>query len=401
MIIVALLIVLPPLLGKRHRDASSRKELNVAIYHERLSEIDAEYHSGTIDQSEYEQTRTELSRAVLSDVDDIGPTPEARTGSGRAGAVIVAIAVPAVSFAVYLQLGTPQAISQAPKGPITASANTTAQGQQPHSLDEMVARLEQRLQANPEDPEGWVMLARSYVAMNRLATARGAYVQAYQRRPNDPRLIVGYAEVLARLNGNRFSREAGDLLHTALRHDPDFPQALWLAGFAASERGDYSEAIGYWKRLSEVADLKDDQRRLLDSYIVKAGGDTQKASSDEAQSTGGPNLTVTVTLLPELGKQVAPTDTVFVFARAAQGPRMPLAIVKKQASELPLTVILDDSMAMTPQLKLSQFPAVIVGARVSKSGNATPTSGDLRGASEAVAPGAADGVHIIIGQRVP
>ena len=204
--------------------------------------------------------------------------------------------------------------------------------------------------------------------------------------------------------------------------DPNLQKALWLAATATYQAQDYESTLNYWntllkqfprgsdnykQMLRNIAEVKQLLGQPIDDIVAELQAGEQApsvgtATAGAAMSGGsaGASVSGVVSLDSSLQGRVSPTDTVFVFARAAQGPRMPLAIMKKQVSDLPITFNLDDSMAMRPEMKLSSFPEVIVGARISKSGNAMPQSGDLKGSSSVIKVGA-QGLKIIIDSAVP
>lgn len=416
MIGVALLFMLPPMLSSRRREAGSRTVLNAAIYRDRIAELETEHAAGVVSDEEYAQTQAELERAMLEDV--AGDGEEQPTAvANPVVAVLVALAVPTAAFGLYLQLGSPDTLSgDIPVAGQQPAAEAGPAGQLPHSVDEMVAQLEERLRAAPDDADGWTMLGRTYAAMDRLEEARGAFERAYALRQDDPTMLVGYAETLARMNANNLAGRPTELINQALRLAPNMPRALWLGGITAFQSGDSARALELWERLRSVTTLDAEQSRLLEDFIARAREQapagalagaqpqpaaTATAAAPTAPAAGAASLDVKVTLAPEIADRAAPTDTLFVFARAAEGPRIPLAIVRKQVSDLPIQVTLDDSMAMMPAMRLSAFPEVVVGARISRTGNATPSSGDLSGESTRVQPGQQGPVEISISRVVP
>lgn len=400
MVVIALILVLPALLGRPPRARFTRAQANVAVYRERLAELDGERSTGAIADREYHEARSELGQAML---DDVGANEEhrlpRRSASPWAG-IIIAVATPLIAFGLYLQLGTPLGLQASNALERQQHAGTTP--------GELVLRLKNRLAANPEDGKGWWLLARTYAAMERLDAARDAYERAYQRFPTNPDLLVGYAEVLARLNDNRFAGRPYDLLRTALETAPDSERILWLFGIAEFQQGRVAEAIATWERLRKLETLGPEETALLDKFIAKAKGDGAAAPAIETRaaaragdSSGPGRLVVHVEIAEEIADRVAATDTVFVFARAAEGPRMPLAIVRTAVSDLPTTVVLDDDDAMNAEFKLSRYSAVVVEARISKSGNAMRHPGDLEGQSQPVQPGMNNPIQLSIRKVVP
>jgi cytochrome c-type biogenesis protein CcmH len=262
----------------------------------------------------------------------------------------------------------------------------------------MTEKLAARMRENPNDAEGWMMLGRAYRAMERFDEATDALRKAVALDPGNADLLADLAETLALRNGRTLAGEPTKLLERALKLDPDNDKILALSGSAAFERKDYKAAIRHWEALLKRPGVSGELARALSAGIAEARALSTGTKSVAAQSAPG-RVSGTVTLDESLRARVAPEDTVFVYARAAQGPRMPLAIVKVQVKDLPYNFLLDDSMAMMAEMKLSAFNEVIVGARVSKSGSAKPAAGDLEGASATVTPGA-NGVAVAINQVV-
>ncbi len=387
----AALIVALPMLRRRQSDARlARDAANAAIFRDQLAELDADLANGTLSQAQYEQARHELERRLLQEIDEVPPAPP--RAAPRWPGLVAALAVPLMAGGLYWQLGNPAAIN--PAAP-TMAPELARQLQQ---IERMVGQLEQRLKAQPEDARGWVMLARAYTVLDRLPEAAQAYERAVALLPDQPGLLADYAEVLGLVADHRLEGKPMALLEQALKLDPKQPKALALAGTGMFELHRYQDALDYWQRL--LATLPADSPARAD--VENAIADAKARLSGPPAATGGEANTVsgTVSLSPALAAKAAPTDTVFVFARAAEGPKMPLAILRLTVKDLPARFSLDDSMAMMPQLKLSAFPLVVVGARISKSGQATAQPGDLEGITGPVAPGTRD-LQVRIDRQIP
>jgi cytochrome c-type biogenesis protein CcmH len=271
----------------------------------------------------------------------------------------------------------------------------------------MVARLAARLAKEPDNVEGWVMLGRSYTALSEFAEAARAYGNAVARSGSDAALLADYADALAMAQGRSLEGEPEKIIQRALAIDPNNVKALALAGTAAFERREYVGAVGYWERILKIAPEESEFAQSVRSSITEAealakqsGGVAPVARAPKAPAAnkapaGTGAVSGVVQIAPALAARVAPGDTLFVFARPAEGPRMPLAIVRAQGKDLPFKFILDDSSAMAAGMNLSSQKQVIVGARISKSGSATPQSGDLEGLSRPVAVGAT-GVTVLV-----
>ncbi len=429
MIAVALALLLRPLLGRGARAGDSgRDRLNVELYRQRLAELERERDAGLIDHAAWEQARTELEATMAADL-RVGTAATASRG-GRLGAVLVLVLVPLVALGLYSQLGGLDVAERVRTA--GGVAGPGGEGQMP-SVEEMVARLEQRLQETPEDAQGWWMLGRSYAVMRRYEAAARAYERARQILGDDPDLLAAEAEVMALARGGDLSGEPSELIRRALAANPDHPRALWLAGFAAAQAGDRDGALDAWRHLLTLLPPGDEGVALVEAQIARVSGQQEAPSAaetatgaqgqtatgaqgqtaigtqgqtatgaqDQEQATARARIRVRVSLAPELAARVQPTDTVFVFARAAQGPPMPLAAVRRTVADLPLEVELTDAMAMSPAARISAFAEVYVTARVSRSGTPGAQSGDLEGRSAPVPVGEDTRVQVVIDRTVP
>ncbi len=394
LLIGALLFIVPPLLRNPSAQRVSRKAVNITLYRDQIRELEADLQSGTLNAEHYEKARHELEARLLEDVgaDDAAAD---RPRLGRASAIMVGLALPLCAVAIYLVAGSPQALvpgqGQAASGP---GHEVTAE-----QIEEMVQRLAARLRSNPDNVEGWTMLARTYNALGRFEQAASAYASAAKQSPNDAQLLADYADTLAMAQGRRLQGEPEKLIARALQIDPDNSKALALAGSLAFDNKNYAKAVEYWERILRLAPPDSEFARSVSASVAEARtlgkGSVLAAPRGASTAAAAGGVKGVVKLAPELAAKVAPTDTVFIFARAAEGPRTPLAILRKQVRELPVTFSLDDSMAMAPGINLSSFPQVVVGARISKSANATPQPGDLQGLSPPVRNNAA-GVTVVI-----
>jgi cytochrome c-type biogenesis protein CcmH len=356
--------VLRPLVSRRYAGPLSRNAANVAIYRDQLRELDADRAAGTLAREDYGRARSELEARLLQDVGEAEARPA--PPAGRSAAWVVGAAVPVLAFALYFLVGQPAAIDR--EAELQASAA---------QVKAMVARLAARLREKPEDVEGWKLLGRSYGAMGRYAEAADAYAKAAVRAPHDAQLLVDLADMLAMARGQTLQGEPEKLALRALELQPGNLKALALAGSAAFERSDYAGAAALWERmLAHVAPGSEDAQSIQKNVA--------EARSLAGESKPHSGVRGTVSLSPKLKEKAAPDDVVFVFARAVNGPPMPLAVARIRVRDLPYRFQLDDSMAMTPAMKLSAFPQVVVAARVSKSGTATAQPGDLQGASAPV-----------------
>ena len=406
LVVIALLFALPPFLRRpRAAPGTDRREANLDIYREQIRDLDRDLAAGTLSQPQFEKDRQELSRRMLEDVQRDGETGPPAAGAGAMARVAPAIAVaallPLAAVLIYTQIGTPAALD-----PESVKAVPSHAGQQftPEQVEQMVSQLAQRMEQEPNNLEGWVLLGRSYSAMGRFPEAAKALERAAQVQGNDPDLLADYADALAMASGQKLDGEPTRLLAKALALNPDHQKSLALAGTAAYERGDYAGAVAYWERLQKtlppgtegaqsIQSSIDEARALAGSKAPKvaqapaSGPAKQPASRQASTAAGSGTIAGVVSLSQELATRAAPDDTLFVYARATEGPPMPIAIQKLTVKDLPAKFSLDDSMAMAPDRRLSSFPQVVVLARVSKSGKAAPQSGDLEGSSGPVKVG--------------
>jgi len=420
MVMVALLFLLPPLLRKRELSTVTRDALNTEVIRSQIADLEADLAAGKLEQTQYGAARADLEQELLYDLSTTGATQRER--SGRWAALLIIPALPLCAVLLYQLLGAEEVIDRLQQARSAPSQPAQAQSQSPGSIDEMVAKLAARLQQQPDDLKGWVMLARSYTILQRYPEAETAYANVLRLGGGEnANLLSDYADAMAMANGGRFNEKAGALLARALELDPGNVKGLWLAGHWKNQSGDYAGALDYWQQAamklppdSEDAQVIAEQISQVQAQLgikapavptvaaaTAAAVPASTTATDSVASTGGASLSVHVELSPELVAAATAEDTVFIFARATQGPRMPLAIVRKQVKDLPVTVTLDDSQAMMPAMKLSNFEQVDIGARISKSGNAMPESGDLQGIVSPVATQSSDTIDITINSSVP
>ena len=386
---------------------------DISTLRTQLQKLKALHEEGSLDAKAYDQAKAPLERKLL---DSVLATPAAAPAAprpNRNSIALLVVAVVAIAGGGYLWKGSPGAPSASTPG-ATRSAAATADGvAPPHSESDneqqfaaAVAQLAQKLKTDPDNAEGWAMLARSYSRLGRHAEAVPAYEKAVALNGNDARLLADYADTLAVQNNRSLTGAPMKLVERALKIDPDSPKALALAGTDAFERKDFPAAVRYWEKLALGMPADSAMMPELQSSIAQArqlGGMPKAATpfaaaapavntpampaprpAPAAAAPGASSLEGSVRLSPAVAKLASPTDTVFIFARAAEGPRMPLAILRMQVKDLPLKFTLDDSTAMSPATRLSQHPRVVVSARISKSGQATPAPGDLVGQSAPV-----------------
>ncbi len=404
LLIVAILFVALPLWrGTSKNNSVVRDAANLEILRDQIAEMDADLKNGLLTPELHEQGKRELQARLLEEVGDTkgGEVPN-QPHPLKITAIALALLLPLASIGLYLQIGNlnaflPQVVHGA--------------GGMVHTETGLKA-LEEKTEQNPNEPEPLLMLARSYVEMERYADAARTYEKLTQLVPNEAGLWADYADALAMAHGSLVG-PATKLLDKALALDPNEPKTLALSGTAAMERGDYPAAIRHWEKLLKQIPSGSPDAKMVEDGIQQArtfmgmakGGKAAPApeqineAANQMPVAGKERITGTVTLSDALKSKADPNDTVFVLARAAQGPKMPLAILRKQVKDLPLRFSLDDSMAMSPEMKMSNFEQVVVVVRVSKSGAAMPQPGDLQGMSKPLALGTS-GIKVDIDQLV-
>ena len=361
---------------------ASSDDLNAAVYRDQLAELDAALAEGAIATDHHGHAREEIRGRLAQDL------AEATTASGPVTSRMtkwttgaIAVAMPLAAALLYLALGNPAALS--PQAAPLAAGGDNAHGLQSQQIARMVERLAARLQENPDDLDGWVMLARSYSALGRFEESSQAYGQAITLSPDNPNLLADAADVLAMAQGRRFDGEPDRLIAWALQKDPNHVKSLALAGTAAFNRKDYTRAIAYWSRIRAQAPEGSDMAASMDASIAQARqlGGVMPVAAKAGPAAAGTNASIsgTVKIAPALASRIAAGDTLFIYARAPQGSRMPVAIVRRPVGAWPAEFRLDDSSAMASAARISGLKQVVLEARVSKAGSATAAPGDLRG----------------------
>lgn len=395
LLLIVLAILVRPLLRQPNAsDSVDRRQANLDILRDELRELAKSHADGALGDSDFAQARQELQRRLLEEVapeeNAMPPTPRSR---GWRTATALLVALPLAAAGGYAVLGNPQALD-----PMHTQARMSSQ-----EIDVLLQRLVDRLKANPDDTQGWIVLARSYKALGRFAESAEAFARVGPALEADAALLSDYAGALAQANGGRFDGKPDELIARALKIDPNDPQTLFTAGAAANERQDFAAVTDYWGRLLLQVEPGSEDARFLESALNKAqealgvGG----KPSGKAPAAGAPAIAGEVVLGGKLAAQAKPDDVVFIFARAADGSsRMPLAVVRVRVADLPFRFRLDDSTGMPGGQKLSEAQTVIVEARIAKAGMAQPSSGDLFGVAEATKVGS-QGVRLVIDQVQP
>ena len=399
LVVCTLLLLLRPWRRGSGDTAASAREVNAGIYRDQLADLDRDLAAGTLAEADHAQARADLQRRLL---DDTGQSESGTSiaPTNRTTGVLIALVVPVFAGSLYLLLGQPAALDERAR-----------QGVSQGEVEKMVNGLAARLAAKPDDPKGWVVLGRSYRVMGRMQDAANAFQRVGPELDRDPSLLAEYADALGAVANGDLEGKPLELVARALKIDPDNGLALALAAAAAFNRKDMAQAGLHWERLLKLLPPDSEDAKWVAGQLAQIRGApgmasaapataAPAASTAPAVAAGDNTIRGRVSLAPALAKQVLPSDTVFVFARAAEGPRMPLAVQRARVSDLPLEFKLDDSLAVSPGFKLSSATEVRVEARISRSGSATPAAGDLIGVGPVVKPGARE-LSIQIDQTRP
>lgn len=371
LLLIALSFLLIPVLrGRRAQREEDRTALNVALYQERVAELQAQREEGVLTAEQFETGRAEAARELLADTEGVAP---GRVSSlGKAIPLLAAVLVPVLGLSLYLHFGSSDKVEL-----------TREFSQPPQSLEEMVARLERAAAAQPDSAEGLYFLGRAYMAQNRPAEAARVFERAANLAGRQPELLGQWAQAQYFADDKKWSDKIQALTDEALKADPKEVTSLGLLGIAAFEDQRFEQAIGYWQRLMTELPEGDASRAALEGGIAKAreqlqasGGKVETAPVAKAMAS----IKVSVDLADAVKASALPGDSVFIFARAVSGPPAPLAVKRVTVADLPITVELGDVDAMMPQLKLSNFPEVQLMARISRAGQ--PTAGEWVGRSQ-------------------
>lgn len=369
LLLAALAFLLIPILrGRRQQQAEEdRTALNVALYQERVAELTAQQEAGVLDAGQLAKGRDEAARELLSDTE--GSEAPRQGHLGKTLPLVAAVLVPVMALGLYLHFGAADKVEL-----IREFADA------PKTMQEMTTRLERAVQAQPDSAEGLYFLGRAYMADQRPGDAAKAFERAVALAGREPELLGQWAQAQYFAADKQWSAQLQSLTDEALKADPNEVTSLGLRGIAAFEGERYQEAIDYWQRLLSQLPEGDASRAALQGGIDRAA---DKLKADGGKPVQAASLTVRVELAAALKDKVKPDDTVFIFARASNGPPMPLAAKRVTVAQLPIEVQLSDADAMMPQMKLSDFAEVQLVARVSRAGQ--PTQGEWIGQSAPLA----------------
>lgn len=390
MLLLALTILIWPFVRNKSLiqvDASGR---NVNIARQQLKELKLQLQDGLLNQVQFDAQYVELLISFRNDLetDTLAPTEISR---GRWVIPLLFIFIPLVSLALYVNLADPDVFQKVAMQ--EQKQNKTAE------VRDMISKIIERLKQNPDDMQGWLMLGRAYLFIQDFNQAEQVFAKLYLLQPENVEVMVNYADILAMTHNGQLSGKAAQLIEKALILAPDNNDVLWMAGMLKVEQGEVLRATDYFKKLA--AQLPADSVALQEVEKMLADIKSKQAAAEDRPAAANPlRILVNVELDKQWSDSVSANQTVFIYAQALSGPKMPLAIVRKQVADLPLTVELNDSMAMQANLHLSDFAQVKIIARISKTGNAMTQSGDVLGSSELNLSQPDLSVHVTINQEV-
>lgn len=390
LLLVALAFLLLPILrGRRAQAEEDRTALNVALYEERLAELTSQHSAGTLTAEQLEAGRADAARELLEDTENSDQPRIAKLG--RSVPLIAAVLVPLMGYGLYMYWGASDKVQMARQF-----------SEQPRTVEEMTAHLEQAVQEQPDSAEAWYFLGRTYMNQERPADAAKAFGRVVEIAGRQPELLGQLAQALYFAGDRQWSDKLQALTDEALQGDPQEVTSLGLLGIAAFEEARYQDAVRFWEQLVAALPEEDPSREAIRGGIERArqqieGGSStteQASATSEKADTAGATLQIQVALDPKVAESVSPQDTVFVFARAVAGPPVPLAAKRLTIADLPATVTLGDADAMVPSMKISSVEQVTVMARVSRSGDAT--KGEWMGQSEALDTASDNAIDLVI-----
>ena len=399
LILVSIIFVVLPVLRQPSKaDSLARDQQNIIIARDKKALLLKQLEENQMSQQDFDAAMADLEVSLAIDLER-QQTLQSNKNAGKWAVWLIAAFIPVLSVIMYWQLGEYRVIENPQLAQIRQnSAPQHAQGQNNQkapSMAELVQRVKDHLRENPEDAQGWFMLGRTYLALQQYSEAVTALQRSYDLKPDEPSVLLALADALAMTQNGSMAGEAEHLVNLALKQVPEDPTALWLAGLAAEQGGRHREAFDYWTKLlpllqsdpqstSEVkmllTELKKQNPDLPELSFAEVGVAPQQAPA----ATEGAVITVKVSLDKQFLGQVNADDLVFVYAKAASGPPMPLAAKRLKVADLPVQLSLNDADAMMPQMKLSNFDEVVVGARVSRTGNPVAQPGDLFFESDAM-----------------
>jgi len=389
LLVLVLVLLLRPYIFPAKTKATSRRQMNAAIYREEFDKLEAEHHAGVITVSDYEIAHAEMRQRLFQDT--IEEDDQEVAGSVKKTTIGICIFIVLLSSGLYFYLGDVVRVAQ------TNSEQPVTQ----EGVEKMVAEFAIKMEKDPTNLKGWAMLARSYRILGRNEDAAKAYARAGNFIDSDPQLLADYADVLAANANGSFAGKPLQLINQALKLDPDNLMALWLSGTASFNANNYKAAVQTWEKLAKQIPADTDEARAIQGSIAEArakGGlaTTSPAPTPTPAVSSGKEISGKIELSFDMKSKIKPGDIVMVVARKP-GERMPVAVLKVPATDFPMRFTLSDALAMNPAALLSQLSEVSIEVRISKTGMAKPEAGDLISTAQTIQVGAKD-VRLLVDQ---
>ena len=381
LLVLVLVLLLRPFIFPPKVEATSRRQMNAAIYREELDKLELERAAGSINDADYEIAHAEMRQRLFQDTNE--EDDRSVMGSSKITVIGLCIFITVLSAGFYFFLGDATRIAE----------KNTQQPMIQDGVEKMVAQFAAKMEQDPTNLQGWVMLARSYRILGRNVEAAKAYERAGNFIDSDPQLLADYADVLASNANGSFTGKPLKLINQALKLDPNNLMALWLSGTASYAAGNYKAAVQTWEKLAQQLPPGTEDARSIEASIADArakGGLSSKASVNTKGISGK------IEIAADIKSKVRSSDIVMVIARKP-GERMPVAVLRTPVSEFPMSFSLTDALAMNPSSPLSQLSEASIEVRISKTGMAMPESGDLISAPQTVKVGA-NNIRLVIDQ---
>ena len=406
--LLAVFFVVRPIFRSAATRTQNNDQLRISIYRENLQELESEFSSGQVDPDQVDNVRKELELSLLREAGNSNATNTSAEHPDRHPLImsmIVGSILVGLTMTLYYLLGNPQLIALEKLWDISS---TQTSGNNP-SNDQMIILMEEHLRRNPDDANHLFLLANMYVSKSDYQKAIATFERLYQLSGDNTQVLLTYADTLVRVNNGSFAGLATELIHRALSVDPENYTALLFAGLAAEETGNYRDANDYYSKLLPVLQDQPEMSQTINMLIANnnvrmqqdgTAADVTDQSTDGA-SVSAKSIRLAVSVSPDLADQFEPDNTLFIYAQELQGSPMPLAVFRTRADDLPMEVTLDDTLAMMPTRKLSNFDVVRIQARISKTGSAEPASGDILGVLEEVSVAEQNIINLVINQVIP
>ncbi len=383
LLILVLVLLLRPLFFPAQAAATSRRQMNAAIYREELDKLEGDRQSGLVDAEAYELAHAEMRQRLFQDTNE--EDDRSVLGSPKKTIIGLCIFVVILSSGFYFVLGDATRVAQ----------QKSDQPMTQESVEKMVSEFAAKMEKEPDNLKGWAMLARSYQILGRNAEAAKAFERAGSFVDSDPQLMADYADVLASNANGNFAGKPLQLINRALKLDPNNLLALWLSGTASFNAGNFQSAVQAWEKLQKQLPPQSDEARAIAGSIAEARS-KGKLPAPPLVIASSKGLSGIVELSADLKAKVKSTDILMVIARKP-GERMPVAVLKVGVSSFPMSFVLNDSLAMNPNALISQLPEVSVEVRISKTGMAMPEPGDFISAPQTVKVGTSN-IRLIVDQ---